>query len=107
MNLSPAGWHKAVTASVLFPWCVYMLENADKTRLYTGITNDLTARIKVHNAGKGAKATRAKRPWSLVWRFRCTSKREALRVEWRVKRLTRKQKLEMMKESFGLLTELP
>lgn len=87
-----------------YPWCVYMLENVDGSKLYTGITNDMGARLTKHNAGKGAKATRAKRPWSLVWRFLCGTKQEALRFEAKIKKLPRAKKLEIIAESVGLLS---
>ena len=40
---------------------VYLLRCADGT-LYTGCTNDLDRRLAAHNAGKGAKFTRSRRP---------------------------------------------
>ncbi|NLK09289.1 MAG: GIY-YIG nuclease family protein, partial [Firmicutes bacterium] len=40
---------------------VYIVRCADGT-LYTGYTLDLEARINAHNAGRGAKYTRARRP---------------------------------------------
>ena len=39
------------------PWLVYIVRCNDGS-LYTGITNDLAARLKKHNAGTGAKYTR-------------------------------------------------
>ena len=49
---------------------VYLLRCADGT-LYTGYTDDPVRRTKVHNAGKGAKYTRARLPVELVYRRRC------------------------------------
>jgi putative endonuclease len=86
-----------------FPWCIYMLENRDQTRIYTGITNDLQGRLAKHNAGKGAKATRAGRPWKLVWRFFVRTKGEALKWEARLKKLPRAEKLAMVREQRSLL----
>ena len=43
-----------------------MVKCADQS-LYTGITNDLAARIKAHNAGTGAKYTRGRGPVDLVY----------------------------------------
>ncbi len=42
-------------------WFVYILECSDGT-LYTGYTNDVDARVKKHNAGKGAKYTKSRLP---------------------------------------------
>ncbi|HEX4452092.1 MAG TPA: GIY-YIG nuclease family protein [Kofleriaceae bacterium] len=72
-------------------WFVYLARCADDT-LYCGITNDVDARLAAHNAGKGARYTRARRPIELVLAQRCVGKRHAMRVEYRVKQLTRAQK---------------
>ena len=45
---------------------VYVLECQDGT-YYTGYTNDLENRLKLHNKGIGAKYTRDRRPVKLVW----------------------------------------
>jgi len=73
-------------------WCVYMLRCADDT-LYTGMTDDIAHRVLAHNEGKGAKYTRGRRPLVLVYRESCGSRSEALKREYAIKRLTRKQKL--------------
>ena len=44
----------------------YLVRCADGT-LYAGWTNDLERRLETHNAGKGAKYTRSRRPVTLVW----------------------------------------
>lgn len=61
--------------------------------LYTGCTNDLAARVAKHNAGKGARYTRSRRPVSLAWSRRVKDKSRALSLEARLKQLTRAQKL--------------
>ena len=45
---------------------MYVLECADGS-LYTGYTTDVEKRLKTHNAGKGAKYTRARRPVKLLY----------------------------------------
>ncbi|MCD7946850.1 MAG: GIY-YIG nuclease family protein [Oscillospiraceae bacterium] len=72
-------------------YTVYMLRCADGT-LYTGITNDLTRRIAVHNSGKGAKYTRGRLPVKLVYSAPCPNKSEALRMELVIKRMNRREK---------------
>ena len=69
----------------------YMLRCADGT-LYTGWTNDLEKRLKAHNAGTGAKYTRARLPVELVWYETFDNKLDAQRREYAVKQLTRAQK---------------
>ena len=70
----------------------YILRCADGT-LYTGWTGDLDARIKAHNDGKGARYTRSRTPVELVWSKAFSTKEEAMREEWRIKHLSRKEKL--------------
>lgn len=59
---------------------------------YTGWTNHLEERIKVHNSGKGAKYTRSRTPVKLVYFEEFESKEEAMRREAAIKRMTRKEK---------------
>lgn len=49
------------------PCYVYLLESCDDgpAKSYVGWTIDLQKRLQLHNAGKGAKATRG-RQWRLV-----------------------------------------
>ncbi len=72
-------------------WVVYILECKDNS-YYTGITNDLNSRLAKHNEGKGAKYTRGRRPVTLIKSWEFPSKSEALKEEYRIKKLTRKQK---------------
>lgn len=69
----------------------YIVRCADGT-LYTGIARDVTKRLAVHNAGDGAKYTRARRPVVLVWQSDVTDERTARRTEWYIKRLSRREK---------------
>ena len=46
---------------------VYVVRCRDGT-LYTGVTNDLERRVAAHNAGRGARYTRARGPVALVYR---------------------------------------
>ncbi len=77
---------------------VYLLRCADGT-LYTGYTDDPVRRTKVHNAGKGAKYTRARLPVELVYQEACADKSAALRREYEIKQLTRVQKLKLIEQS--------
>ena len=69
----------------------YILECADGT-YYCGYTNDLDKRIETHNAGKGAKYTRARLPVRLVYSEEYDTKEEAMSREWHLKQLSRAQK---------------
>jgi putative endonuclease len=75
---------------------VYILRCSDGT-LYTGITNDLEARLKKHNAGRGAKYTRGRLPVEVCYSEQLGSKSCALKAEASLKTLTREQKLKLIK----------
>lgn len=75
---------------------VYILECSDNT-LYTGWTNDLEKRIKMHSSGKGAKYTRGRTPVKLLYYEIFEDKKEAMRREYKIKRLTRLQKEALIK----------
>ena len=75
-------------------WMVYMLECADKS-LYTGITNDLDRRMAEHEAGKGAKYTKGRGPFRLVYSETCQGRAEASRRETAIKFLNRGKKLQL------------
>ncbi|MEK4484023.1 GIY-YIG nuclease family protein [Psychrobacillus sp. FSL H8-0484] len=73
----------------------YVLECNDGS-YYAGYTNDLEKRIAVHNDGKGAKYTRAKRPVTCIYSEIYETKQEAMQAEYAFKQLTRKQKTHYM-----------
>ena len=73
-------------------WCVYVLQCRNGS-LYTGITNDLAQRLKQHERGKGSKYVRSWRPFELVKTVSCKDAGEARRLEYDLKRLTRKEKI--------------
>lgn len=76
-------------------WYVYMLRCKDGS-LYTGITNDVPARLEAHRSGKGAKYTRGRGPLELVYTEQCADKSEALKRELAIKAMTREQKLQLI-----------
>jgi putative endonuclease len=72
-------------------WYLYIVECGDGS-LYTGATNDVPRRVAAHNAGKGARYTRARRPVRLVYARRALSRVRALSLEALVKQLSRAEK---------------
>ena len=70
----------------------YILKCSDNC-LYTGLTNDIKHRLKMHNEGKGSKYTRGRGPVELVYLEEFDTKQEAMSKEAKIKRLTRKEKL--------------
>jgi putative endonuclease len=77
-------------------WFVYIARCADAT-IYVGIALDVAARIAAHDAGRGARYTRGRGPLEVLARRRCASKGEALRLESALKRLSREQKLTLVR----------
>ena len=76
-------------------WVVYILECSDGS-FYTGISNNVEARINTHNASKGAKYTKSRLPVTLVFQENTFNKSESLRREIEIKKLTRKKKRELI-----------
>lgn len=75
---------------------LYILKCADKT-LYTGITVDLVRRTKEHNHSKvGAKYTKTRRPVTLMYSKKFRNRSLASKEESRIKRLSRKEKLDLI-----------
>ena len=73
----------------------YILRCSDGT-YYTGYTDDLEKRVKVHNSGKGGKYTRVRCPVTLVYHECYETKHDAMSREVKIKQLTRKQKEELI-----------
>jgi putative endonuclease len=75
---------------------LYILRCADGT-LYTGIAADVARRIDEHEGGpRGAKFLRGKGPLELVFEEAAGDRAEASRLEYRVKRLSRAEKMELI-----------
>lgn len=74
----------------------YIIRCSDGS-LYTGWTNDLEKRLEAHNSGCGAKYTRNRRPVELIYVEKFESKNEAMSREWHIKRMSREDKLKLIK----------
>ena len=75
---------------------VYMLLCNDRT-FYTGTSNNVKKRVATHNAGKGAKYTKVRRPVNLMYTEKLENKSAALKREIAIKKLTRSQKIDLLK----------
>jgi putative endonuclease len=73
-------------------WVVYLVRCSDKS-LYCGVSNDLKNRLIGHNSGKGARYTRSRRPVELVAIGPEMTKSEALKLEYRIKKLPAGKKM--------------
>lgn len=73
-----------------------MLLCNDRT-FYTGTSNNVEKRVATHNAGKGAKYTKVRRPVQLMYTEELENKSAALKREIAIKKLTRVQKETLLK----------
>ncbi len=74
-----------MTAARPRTWFVYVLLNRAGIA-YTGVTNDTEKRLAAHNAGKGAKFTRGRGPWTIAHSEKCADKGAALSREAAIKK---------------------
>ena len=77
-------------------WFIYILECTDGS-FYIGSTNNIEQRFKNHIAGKGAKYTKSHKPLKMIYQEKFATKSEALKREWELKKLSRKQKEQLIK----------
>ena len=71
---------------------VYIVECSDGT-FYTGWTNNLEKRIDMHSKGTGAKYTKGRGPVKLIYHERFEDKKDAMKREYEIKKLTREAKI--------------
>jgi len=72
----------------------YLVRCADGS-LYGGYTTNLRKRVSAHNgdgSGAGARYTRSRRPVTLVYAESFSTKQAAMRREWELKQLSRREK---------------
>ena len=76
-------------------WFVYILKCGDDS-LYTGITNNLESRVLAHQEGRGAKYTKGRGPFKVVYQTECVNRSEASLREREIKKLDLSEKLELI-----------
>lgn len=76
-------------------WHIYILSCADNS-LYTGITTNIERRMAQHQAGTGAKYTKGRGPFKLVYREDAACRASASRREYEIKTLSRAEKLDLI-----------
>ncbi|MFD2628074.1 GIY-YIG nuclease family protein [Oceanobacillus kapialis] len=76
---------------------VYILKCKDDT-LYTGYTNNFNKRLQMHEDGKGAKYTRGRGPFEVVYMEHFPSKELAMQKEYQIKQLPRRRKLALIRD---------
>ncbi len=84
-----------------FMFYVYVLKCKDGS-FYTGYTNNLKRRLKLHNEGKASKYTRSRLPVEIIAYWAHETKGEALRAEVAFKKLSKSQKYNLINKSMRL-----
>ncbi len=83
-------------ASTVNGFSLYILRCADNS-LYTGIANDVCRRLDEHRlGGRGAKYLRGRQPFELVFEYAVGDRGVAMRLECRIKRLSKRQKEDLV-----------
>lgn len=85
-------------------WHIYLVRCADGS-LYTGISTDVSRRLEQHRNNRGAKRLRGQHPLELVYSCEVGDRGTAQRVEYRVKRLRRSQKEDLIAGHIALPLE--
>lgn len=70
--------------------------------LYTGITGDVEKRFNEHLSGKGAKYTKSHRPKNIEAYWSTNEKGKALKLEFRIKQLTKDEKELLIRDNVNL-----
>jgi putative endonuclease len=79
-------------------WLLYVLKCGDGT-LYTGITTDVLRRVQQHSDGRASRYTRSRLPVKLLFSEPCRSHSQALKKEYAMKRLSRKEKKSYIRDN--------
>jgi len=82
-------------------WGTYIIESQSSGHLYTGVTTQPGWRLQLHNEGNGAKYTKGKGPWVLVYWERIGSQSLALKREYEIKQMTKAQKRVLINSARG------
>lgn len=87
-------------------WWLYLLRTGTGS-LYCGVSTDVSRRLQEHQSGglKGAKALRGKGDLTLAFTYLAASKREAMQLEWQVKRWPKTRKEALIRGDIALLPQ--
>jgi len=81
-------------------WSLYILKCGDGS-FYTGITNDLERRLKMHQSGKASRYTRSHGPVEMLYSETCGDRSSALIRECEVKEWPRAKKAALAESGNG------
>ena len=83
-------------------YTVYILKCADNT-LYTGIAKNIEKRLAVHRTGEGSKYVRTRLPIKVVFMEKSKNRSEATKREIEIKKMSRKEKIFLIKKNHSHL----
>jgi putative endonuclease len=81
----------------MMAYYVYILYSGRTDTFYKGQTNNMQDRLKRHNSGS-EKYTSKGVPWILLWYCEKTTRSESLKLESKLKNLTRKRLIAFMRK---------
>ena len=81
-------------------WILYIIKCNDNS-LYTGITTNIERRIIEHSSDKGAKYTRGKGPFELIYKEKYRTRGEASKREYKIKQLSHLEKMALISKSLS------
>ncbi len=81
-------------------WSLYILKCCDGS-FYTGITNNIERRLKMHQAGKASRYTRTRGPVEMLYSETCSDRSSALIRECEIKEWPKKKKEALVAEGNG------
>ncbi|CCV02329.1 GIY-YIG domain protein [Invertebrate iridescent virus 30] len=96
-NLIIKKWNLISGTKIPLFWYLYIIES--KNGWYTGITTCVSDRFKKHCSGKGAKYLKGKKCLKLIFQKMIGTHSMALKEEYRVKNLTKKNKLKYIQNN--------
>ena len=96
---------KSFKALSLTKWSVYILLCSDSS-FYTGITNDLNRRLLQHEKGDGARYTKGRGPFKVIYKALFNNQSEALKEERRIKKLPKSSKIKLTNNYLSDKTKL-
>ena len=77
-------------------WYVYLIQSEKDNSIYTGITLDVETRLQAHNNNRGARYTKGRGPFILLKVFQVANKSLALKLEYKIKKISKKEKLQLI-----------
>lgn len=77
-------------------YSVYILKSKKNSQYYVGYTNDLDARLKLHNANK-VQATKNLGPWEIFYSEQFQTEQEAIKRERQIKSWKSRRAIERLK----------